>query len=76
MDDVIWPTRADGAHQEAPEQLTAESAGSGPVLTYDEVGGPVAVIIAGGGLDDGRGYARLAAKLTGTNVPRRSRGPA
>jgi hypothetical protein len=41
------------------------------VAAYGRFAGPpsraVTVIIAGGGLDDGRGYARLAAQLTSTN---------
>ena len=44
-------------------QLTAESADGCPILANDEGSGPVAVIISHGGLDDGRGYARLAAQL-------------
>ena len=56
-------TRTDAA----TKQLTAESADGCPILAYDEGSGPVTVIMAGGGLDDGRGYARLAAQLTGSN---------
>jgi len=44
-------------------QLTAESADGCPILANDEGSGTVAVIIVHGGLDDGRGYARLAAQL-------------
>lgn len=43
-----------------------ESADGYPVSAYDEGSGPVTVIISGAGLDDGRGYARLAAKLAST----------
>ncbi len=49
------------------ERITLESADGCPISAYDEGSGPVTVIIAGGGLDDGRGYARLAAQLTGTS---------
>lgn len=35
-----------------------------PVSAYDEGSGPISVIVSGGGLDDGRGYARLARQLT------------
>ena len=37
------------------------------VSAYDEGSGPVPVIIIGGGMDDGRSYARLAAELAATN---------
>ena len=47
--------------------MTATSADGCPISAYDEGSGPVTVIIAGGGLDDGRGYAKLAARLSNTN---------
>jgi pimeloyl-ACP methyl ester carboxylesterase len=46
--------------------LTVESADGCPVAAVDEGSGPVAVIISGAGLDDGGGYARLAAQLRDT----------
>jgi len=46
--------------------LTTTSADGCPISAYDEGSGPVNVIIAGGGLDDGRGYAGLAGRLTST----------
>jgi pimeloyl-ACP methyl ester carboxylesterase len=51
----------------AAKQLNATSADGCPITAYEEGGGPVTVIVAGGGLDDGRGYARLAARLKSTN---------
>ena len=56
-------TGGSGRGGAAAKQLTAESADGCPILANDEGSGPVAVIIAHGGLDDGRGYARLAAQL-------------
>lgn len=50
----------------APERLTVDSGDGHPVSAFDEGSGPATVIISGAGLDDGRGYARLAAKLAGT----------
>ncbi len=38
-----------------------------PISAYDEGSGPVTVIIVHGGLDDGRGYVRLAGQLTNTH---------
>ncbi|MFK5636149.1 alpha/beta fold hydrolase [Ornithinimicrobium sp. LYQ103] len=35
-------------------------------MAFDEGSGPVTVIVSGGGLDDGRGYAGLAAQLRST----------
>jgi pimeloyl-ACP methyl ester carboxylesterase len=49
------------------KEFTATSADGCPITAYEEGSGPVTVIIAGGGLDDGRGYARLAAPLKSTN---------
>jgi pimeloyl-ACP methyl ester carboxylesterase len=49
----------------APRMVTVASADSCPVEAYDEGSGPVSIIIVGGGLDDGRGYAKLAAELSG-----------
>src|SRR3954451_396185 len=56
-----------GAQRRTANQLTATSADGCPISAYDEGSGPVTVIIAGGGLDDGRGYAGLAARLTSRN---------
>src|SRR5262245_59810822 len=50
-----------------PRMVTVASADSCPVEAYDEGSGPAAVIIVGGGLDDGRAYAKLAAELAGTH---------
>ncbi len=47
--------------------IHAQSADGCPISAYDEGSGSITVVIAGGGLDDGRGYARLAAELAGTN---------
>lgn len=47
--------------------MTAESADGCTVSAYDEGHGRVTVIINGAGLDDGRGYARLAAALKDTH---------
>jgi len=47
--------------------LTATSADGCRITAFEEGSGPGTVIIAGGGLDDGRGYARLAARLKSTN---------
>src|SRR4051794_6743837 len=58
---------ARGSAGGAAKQLTATSADGCPITAYEEGSGPVTVIIAGGGLDDGRGYARLAARLKSTN---------
>jgi pimeloyl-ACP methyl ester carboxylesterase len=55
------------SQHEGAQQLLAESADGCPVSAYDEGRGPVTVIISGGGLDDGRGYARLAAQLKDAN---------
>ena len=58
---------APSSQHEGAQQLIGESADGCPVSAYDEGHGPVTVIITGGGLDDGRGYARLAAHLKNTN---------
>jgi pimeloyl-ACP methyl ester carboxylesterase len=55
------------ARIDAVKQLAAVSADGCPVSAYDEGDGQAAVIIVGGAGDDGRGHARLAAKLTSTN---------
>jgi pimeloyl-ACP methyl ester carboxylesterase len=52
---------------DAVKQLAAVSADGCPVSAYDEGDGQAAVIIVGGAGDNGRGHARLAAKLTSTN---------
>ncbi len=47
-----------------PERLLSLAAADGcPVSAHDEGHGAVAVVLAGGGLDDGRSYAGLAARL-------------
>ena len=48
-------------------ELTAQSADGCSISAYVEGSGSVTVIIAGGRLDDGRGYAGLAAELSGAN---------
>src|SRR4051794_18603233 len=58
---------ARGSAGGAASQLNATSVDGCPITAYEEGSGPVTVIIAGGGLDDGRGYARLAARLKSTN---------
>ena len=45
-------------------RVTAESPDGFVSSAYDQGRGPVTVIIVGGGLDDGRGYARLAGRLS------------
>src|SRR3954453_10499909 len=58
----------------AAKRLTATSADGCPITAYEEGSGPVTVIVVGGGLDDGRGYVRLAARLTSaTRVVRLTR---
>ena len=57
---------ASGSDLRAPRRLTGESADGCPVAAVDEGTGPVTVIISGAGLDDGGGYARLAAQLGDT----------
>lgn len=47
--------------------IHAQSADGCPISAYDEGSGSITVVIAGGGLDEGRVYARLAAELAGTN---------
>ncbi len=44
--------------------VTAESSDGFWASAFDQGRGPVTVIIVGGGLDDGRGYARLASRLS------------
>lgn len=56
----------EGTAESGAPLLTVESADGHPVSAFDAGGGRVTVIISGAGLDDGRGYARLADKLAGT----------
>lgn len=55
-----------GSDPRASRQLTVKSSDGCPVSAVDEGSGQVTVIVSGGGLDDGRGYRRLAVQLSST----------